>query len=307
MASTLFTDASGSTPGTVVQASWLNDANTTTYPVLSAVAGTNTITGVGPTSMQGAYASGRAFRFIPQNTNTGATTLNISSIGAKAVTKYGTTALVAGDIVAGYWAYVIYDGTQFQLINPRNTDLGTTTGLLDVSTKATGALPIANGGTGASTAAVARTNLNVAQIGPTFSATLTANQAMTNSTTTVILWDTKDFDTTTAYTVATGRFNPQVAGYYQITWGCRVDGNGNSVSSAVAILYKNGSEYVRGSSFDSSTALTLGSIGSTGSAIVFMNGSTDFLDIRGFCTVSAGSPRILSAVSNRFSGVFLHP
>lgn len=80
---------------------------------LTAVAGTNTITA----SLTGlaAYAAGQAFRFVAANANTGAVTLNINTLGAKAITRNGATALIAGDILAGQTVTVIYDGTQFQL------------------------------------------------------------------------------------------------------------------------------------------------------------------------------------------------
>lgn len=62
---------------------------------LSSVAGTNTIT-ASLTNLT-AYVVGQSFEFIPANTNTGATTLNISGIGAGAVQANGA-ALVGGEI-----------------------------------------------------------------------------------------------------------------------------------------------------------------------------------------------------------------
>jgi hypothetical protein len=44
-------------------------------------------------------------------------TINIDSLGAKSVTRDGSTALVAGDIVSGEVALIVYDGTRFQLLN----------------------------------------------------------------------------------------------------------------------------------------------------------------------------------------------
>lgn len=80
---------------------------------LTSVAGTNTITA--SVSGLAAYAAGQTFRFIAAGANTGAVTININSIGAKDVTKQGTTALVSGDIVSGSTVTITYDGTQFQL------------------------------------------------------------------------------------------------------------------------------------------------------------------------------------------------
>lgn len=82
---------------------------------LSAVAGTDTITG-SLTPSSPAYVAGQRFILIPANTNTGAVTLNVNGLGAKAVVKGRTgVALVAGDLVVGVPADLIYNGTSFYL------------------------------------------------------------------------------------------------------------------------------------------------------------------------------------------------
>ena len=86
--------------------------NTAQY--LTTVSGADVITATGAFGMS-AYATGQVFTFIAAGTNTGAVTLNINSIGAKAITKNGTTALAAGDIASGQAITVVYDGTQFQV------------------------------------------------------------------------------------------------------------------------------------------------------------------------------------------------
>ena len=88
-----------------------------TFQYLTSVSGTNTVTATAPISMT-ALVAGQVFRFIAAATNTGGVTLNINSLGAKAITKNGTTALTANDILINSAIEVIYDGTQFQLVNP---------------------------------------------------------------------------------------------------------------------------------------------------------------------------------------------
>jgi hypothetical protein len=73
-----------------------------------------------------AYAAGQLFYYIAAGANTGAVTLNIDGLGAKAVTRDGSTALAAGDINSGEIVVVIYDGTRFQMINAANS-FGNTT------------------------------------------------------------------------------------------------------------------------------------------------------------------------------------
>ena len=82
--------------------------------ILTGVAGTDAITGsLTPTLTS--YVAGQTFRFVAAGANTGAVTLNINSLGAKAVTKSGTQPLEVGDIASGAAIQVVYDGTQFQL------------------------------------------------------------------------------------------------------------------------------------------------------------------------------------------------
>lgn len=88
----------------------------TTNTDLITVAGTNTLTGLATPSL-GGYVAGQTFSFIAQNTNTGAVTLDIDTLGAKNITRDGTVPLVAGDILAGKMQVVEYDGTEFQLLN----------------------------------------------------------------------------------------------------------------------------------------------------------------------------------------------
>lgn len=64
-----------------------------------------------------AYAAGNLFSFVVPNTNTTSCTLNIDGLGAKAITRDGSTALVAGDLVANSEVVVVYDGTRFQVLN----------------------------------------------------------------------------------------------------------------------------------------------------------------------------------------------
>ena len=64
-----------------------------------------------------AYTAGNIFSFVVPNTNTGAATINIDGLGAKSITRTGSTALVAGDMIANQIVLIEYDGTRFQLLN----------------------------------------------------------------------------------------------------------------------------------------------------------------------------------------------
>ena len=97
----------------------IND--TTSISNLITVAGTNALTGLATPTL-GGYAAGAQYSFIAQNTNTAAVTIDIDTLGVKSITKFGTTALAAGDIIAGALTLIEYDGTRFQLINVTNNN-----------------------------------------------------------------------------------------------------------------------------------------------------------------------------------------
>ena len=131
------------------------------FTLLTSVSGTNSITAVGALGIS-SYVAGQRFNFVAAAANTGAVTININSIGAKSITRDGTTALITGDILANAIYQIVYDGTQFQLLNASPaTNVASfsagTTGFTP-STDTTGAitlagtLGVANGGTGLTSA-----------------------------------------------------------------------------------------------------------------------------------------------------------
>jgi len=65
------------------------------------------------------YATGMSVLFKANTVNTGACTLNINGMGAKAIVKGITTALSNADILALMWCQCVYDGVAFVLLNPR--------------------------------------------------------------------------------------------------------------------------------------------------------------------------------------------
>jgi hypothetical protein len=100
-------------------AGWARVSTQFTYGVGGGAANAYTLT-LTPASpgVNQAYRPGVCYAFIANAANTGATTLAVDGLAAKAITKFGTTALVANDIVANKMCVVVYDGTQFQLLNP---------------------------------------------------------------------------------------------------------------------------------------------------------------------------------------------
>lgn len=61
------------------------------------------------------YDAGDTYFFKADVANTGPATLNVNSLGAKTIKKFGTQDLETGDIIAGQIVGVKYDGTYFQI------------------------------------------------------------------------------------------------------------------------------------------------------------------------------------------------
>jgi len=98
---------------------WARVQTQFTYGVGAGVANAYTVTlsPVSPNAIQ-AYRTGVCYAFVANLSNTGATTVDVGTRGVKAITRFGTTPLVAGDMVSGQMCVVVYDGTRFQLLNP---------------------------------------------------------------------------------------------------------------------------------------------------------------------------------------------
>jgi hypothetical protein len=102
--------------------------------VLGTVAGTNTITAVMTPALT-AYSAGMSVIFTPANNTTGAATININALGAKSIVRGDGTALESGDLQASTSHVLVYDGTNFVVLNPLSFSLvnGTLSGALSVA------------------------------------------------------------------------------------------------------------------------------------------------------------------------------
>ena len=117
---------------------------------------------------------------------------------------------------------------------------------------------------------------------PAFSAWMTANQSINSATLTLIQFNTVSgtsgatgFDTNSAFTTGTYKFQPTVAGYYYIT--ASLQGPSTATGYLSAFLYKNATL-----TFNLGVVSNvIGGAAITGSAIIYLNGSTDYVQIYG--------------------------
>jgi len=115
---------------------------------------------------------------------------------------------------------------------------------------------------------------------PAFSAYRSTTQSISNVTFTKVQYQTKEFDTNSYYDNTTNyRFQPLIAGYYQISASVCFA----SASNFIISVYKNGSAYITGPTVGIS-----GLLDSTGvvSRLVYFNGSTDYVET--YCYQNTG-------------------
>ena len=111
---------------------------------------------------------------------------------------------------------------------------------------------------------------------PAFSAYQSSGQSLGAGINTKITFTTEDFDTASAYDTGTSRFTPQVAGYYQFNCAVRADVAVNALH--VKLAHSTIGEFAGGTF----TNTALSSFQSSCSGLVYMNGSTDFVEVFAF-------------------------
>lgn len=160
------------------------------------------------------YAAGIAFQFKAANANSGASTLNVNGQGTQSIVRTDGTALSAGDIAAGAIVSVMYDGTNFQLLNDSGgksetvsnlTVTGTATinvanvttfnptitnAQLANSTATLGNATITLGGTTTTVGNLTLQNANITSVSPAFPNSFLANSSVTLGNTAVSLGST---------------------------------------------------------------------------------------------------------------------
>jgi hypothetical protein len=139
----------------------------------------------------------------------------------------------------------------------------------------------------------------VAGTGPAFSANTPTTKSAANATATEMAgYSAPNFDTASCFNTTTGRFTPNVAGYYQFSWSVDFGSNGVGAASVVsASLYKNATAQWTGGIMTASICFS--AVGS--SAPIYMNGSTDFASVYLFQT-SGGTTSNFFA---RFAGAMI--
>jgi hypothetical protein len=132
-------------------------------------------------------------------------------------------------------------------------------------------LPITSG-------TVITTGSTFAGTGPAFSVSSATGVVTSSGVFTKLTYDTEDFDTNNNF--ASSRFTPTVAGYYQFNATALYSGGPGG--GQLLSFYKNGSRWLDGpllvqNTIGSSSYITFG-------GIIYLNGSTDYVELFGYQT-----------------------
>ena len=124
--------------------------------------------------------------------------------------------------------------------------------------------------------------------GPAFSAYNNAATSLTQNVYTKLAFQVEEYDTASCYDNATNfRFTPTVAGYYIVNGSFQVTTTAAGMKLA---LYKNGSAYKLMGQAEPSSGFT------QGSAQVYLNGSTDYIELYAVQTAATQNTIVSSTV-----------
>ena len=147
----------------------------------------------------------------------------------------------------------------------------------------------------------AKLGTNVAGTGPAFSAVRgTSTQSVSAATYTKIQFNVEEFDTNSNYDNATNyRFTPTVAGYYQVSLS--IYSTTGAAANFYVYLYKNGANFKMVTNIPTGGGGT--SAGLAGSVLVYMNGSTDYVE--GYYWVTQAATVNADAALNYFQAALV--
>jgi hypothetical protein len=137
---------------------------------------------------------------------------------------------------------------------------------------------------------------------PAFAAYPSASSTnISSSTWTKVTLNTELYDTNSNF--ASSTFTPTVAGYYQINFGTNTGASNSNAYWSWAAIYKNGSVYAQ-----NTPVFPAGNIQGYGnqiSQVIYMNGSSDYLEFYVNVYVASGTPSYGGATTGTLASGFL--
>ena len=137
------------------------------------------------------------------------------------------------------------------------------------------------------TGTIITTASTFAGTGPAFSVYPNADQTgLTSGTFTKVAFINEYFDTANCFDSTTNyRFTPTTAGYYQLNFSAYV--TASNIATMEPFIYKNGSSFSSGQYLMAASSTTAAIL--SASNILYLNGSTDYVEFYVFSTTTAGT------------------
>ena len=138
-------------------------------------------------------------------------------------------------------------------------------------------------------------------VGPAFRAYRSGgNQSLTSGAFVKCLLNATEFDTDALFDTSQNRFTPNVAGYYRFEWIVSVNAS-SGLTVGFGVLGKNGAACSNGAY----AAQIYNYMQSSGSALVYLNGTTDYVDLSAYAVFTSGGVLLGGLVSTFLSGSFV--
>jgi hypothetical protein len=195
---------------------------------------------------------------------------NVRQEPTEAYTVSGTALTMTGNVASTDDFYVIYLGKALQTTTPPDgsvTNAKIVNSTIDLTSKVTGVLPVANGGSGFSTR-------------PFFRVKQSSDQTISNASPTTVQFNDKTasgaFDIGGYFNTSNYRYVPLVSGYYW--FGSTVTIQSATPDYVIIFIRKNGATIYRNLGVESNAANA--HIAAHSSGIIYMNGSTDYIDVQ---------------------------
>jgi len=217
-----------------------------------------------------------------------------------AYTASGTSLTLTSATSASDDMYCVFLGKAVQTVNPPNGSVGSSQVAASIITGQTAETSIATDDTvlihdtsAGALRKMTRSNF-VSGVGgvmtPAFQAKISSDQNISSGTNTKASFDTEVFDTAGAYDHTTNyRFTPQTAGKYYVYLNLGVNGSGSTnLKASHANIFKNGSLVSKHHTNYQNSNIYYDT--QAASAIIDMNGSSDYIEAYGEALVTSGTP-----------------
>ena len=138
---------------------------------------------------------------------------------------------------------------------------------------------------------------------PAFAARVGTQQDFTTNSTVVVDFDTEILDSDSCFDTSTHRFTPNSAGYYYIYMSIYICGSeNNKIEICHGNIVKNNTTNIARGRHDPNDSYEENRANVSCSGIVYLNGSSDYIDGQAYGKMSSGDVRIDDEVSQCLGG-----